>query len=85
MAVSLRAGDVRILIGQDNGAKGTNREKGAGFSLRITTTQSIDAIATRIKEHGGTLEAEPTDTPWGVRMFRVQDPDGFKLVISSEP
>jgi uncharacterized glyoxalase superfamily protein PhnB len=83
-AVALEAGTVRILIGQDDGAKGLDRVKGQGFSLQFTTAQSIDAIADRIKAHGGTLESEPTDMPWGVRMFRLVDPDGFKLVISSE-
>jgi uncharacterized glyoxalase superfamily protein PhnB len=83
-AVALKAGAVQILIGQDDGAKGLDRVKGEGFSLRITTAQSVDEIAKRIKERGGTLESEPADTPWGARVFRVQDPDGFKLVISSE-
>ena len=84
MAVSLRAGDVRILLTQDDGAKGWDRAKGEGFSLQITTAQNIDAIAKRITAHGGKLETEPTDTPWGVRIFRVRDPDGFRLTISSE-
>jgi uncharacterized glyoxalase superfamily protein PhnB len=83
IAVSLKAGSVQILITQDDGAKG-ERVKGEGFSLQITTTQSIDDIANRIKEHGGTLDTEPTDTRWGARMFRVRDPDGFKFTISSE-
>ena len=82
-AVSLRAGDVRILINQDDGAKGWNRAKGEGFSLQITTEQNVDEVAKRIKQHGGTLEAEPADMPWGARMFRLRDPDGFKLTISS--
>ena len=83
-AVSLSAGDVRILIGQDDGAKGWDRVKGEGFSLQITTAQDVDEIANRIKQLGGTLESEPADMPWGVRVFRVLDPDGFKFVISSE-
>ena len=83
MAISLRAGDVRILIMQDDGAKGANRVKGEGFSLMITTSENIDAIANGIKERGGTLETEPADMPWGVRAFRLKDPDGFKFVISS--
>jgi uncharacterized glyoxalase superfamily protein PhnB len=83
-AVSLKAGAVRILIGQDDGAKGLDRAKGEGFSLQITTVQSVDALAKRIRERGGTLESEPADTPWDARVFRLQDPDGFKLVISSE-
>ncbi|HEV8433637.1 MAG TPA: VOC family protein [Thermoanaerobaculia bacterium] len=84
MAVSLRAGDdVRILITQDDGARGADRVKGEGFSLMITTDQSIDDIAKRIVDGGGTLELAPTDTPMGVRIFRVRDPDGFKFTISS--
>lgn len=84
VAVSLKAGDVRILIGQDNGAKGWDRVKGEGFSLQFMVAESVDEIANRIKTLGGTLESEPTDTPWGARVFRIQDPDGFRLVISSE-
>lgn len=82
-AVSLKAGAVRLLIGQDDGARGTDRVKGVGFSLQITTAQNVDDLATRIKELGGILESEPTDA-WGARVFRVRDPDGFVLVISSE-
>ena len=82
-AVSLKAGDVRILIGQDDGTKGANRVKGDGFSLQIETDQDIDEVANRVKQSGGVLETEPTDTPWGARIFRLRDPDGFKFTISS--
>jgi uncharacterized glyoxalase superfamily protein PhnB len=82
-AVALKAGDVRLLIGQDDGARGWDRLKGEGFSLLITTNQNIDDIAQRIKQRGGTLESEPVNMPWGPRMFRLQDPDGFKFAISS--
>jgi len=83
VAVSLKAGDVRILINQDNGAKGWDRAKGEGFSMMITIDQSVDEVANRIKEAGGTLELEPTDMPWGKRVFRLLDPDGFRIAISS--
>ena len=83
-AVSLEAGDVRILIGQDDGAMGWTRVKGEGFSLQLTTSQDIDEIANGIKARGGTLASEPVDTPWGARVFRLVDPDGYKLAISSE-
>ena len=83
-AVSLKAGVVRIVINQDDGAKGFDRVKGEGFSLQITTAQNVDELANRIKRLGGTLESEPADMPWGPRMFRLRDPDGFKLTISSE-
>ena len=82
-AVAMRAGSVRILLNQDDGAKGWDRVKGQGFSLQITTEQSIDAIADGIKAAGGTLVSEPADMPWGVRMFRLEDPDGYKWSISS--
>ena len=83
-AVSLKAGDVRLLIVQDDGARGWDRVKGEGFSLQIITDQNVDEIPKRIKDLGGTLDSQPADTPWGARVFRVRDPDGFKLVISSE-
>jgi lactoylglutathione lyase len=83
MAIALKAGDVRILIGQDDGAKGWDRAKGEGFSMMITTVQDVDELAKRIQQRGGTLEMEPTDMPWGARAFRVKDPDGFKIAISS--
>lgn len=83
-AVSLQAGSVRLLINQDDGAKGWDRAKGEGFSLQFTTKDNVDDIANRIKARGGTLGTEPADMPWGPRVFRVQDPDGFKFVVSSE-
>jgi Uncharacterized protein conserved in bacteria len=82
-AVALTAGNLRLSINQDDGAKGWDRIKGEGFSMNITTDQNIDKIANRIKELGGTLESEPADMSWGARLFRLKDPDGFKLAISS--
>lgn len=84
MSIALKAGSVRILLNQDDGAKGWDRAKGEGFSLHFTTAQDVDRIAERIKERGGTLATEPADMPWGTRAFRLVDPDGFKLVISTE-
>lgn len=83
-AVALKAGAVRIMINQDDGAKGWDRVKGQGISLMFTTAQTVDGIAQRIKKMGGALQSEPTDMPWGARVFRVNDPDGFALVIASE-
>lgn len=81
-AVSLIAGTARILISQDTGAKGADRRKGEGFSLRLTTEQDIDALAARIKASGGTLESEPSELR-SARFFRLRDPDGFRFTISS--
>lgn len=83
-AVRISAGPVLLLLNLDNGARGWDRVKGEGLSLQITTSQSIDAIADRIRANGFTIETEPADMPWGVRAFRAKDPDGFKFTFSSE-
>ena len=81
-AVSMRAGTVRVLLTQDDGAKGVERRKGDGFSLQLTTTQDVDAIAAAAKQAGAVLDTEPASM-WGVRAFRLRDPDGFRWTISS--
>lgn len=83
MAVSLSAGSARIVVGQDDGARGMDRVKGEGFSLYLTTEQDIDTLAAAVKARGGDLMSGPEDTPWGTRVFRVKDPDGFRFAISS--
>src|SRR5689334_4448753 len=82
-AISLRAGSVRVLLTQDDGARGADRVKGEGLSLSIVTTQDLDAIAQRIAEHTGTAVAAE-DSRFG-RVLRVQDPDGFRFVLMPEP
>lgn len=81
--VSLVAGSARLLLGQDDGAKGWDRVKGQGVRLYLNTAQDVDQIAAAIRERGGTLESEPADMPWGSRAFSVVDPDGFHLTIAS--
>ncbi len=83
VSVSLMAGDVNVRLNQDDGAKGWDRVKGEGMSLYFSTVQSVDEIARLIKQRGGALESEPADMPWGARTFRLRDPDGFRLTISS--
>jgi uncharacterized glyoxalase superfamily protein PhnB len=82
-AARLRAGTVALLVTQETGARGADRAKGEGFSLQFTTAQNIDDLASQIRARGATLDTEPTDV-WGARVFRLRDPDGFRLVISSE-
>ena len=80
---ALTAGDVEISINQDDGKKGKDRVLGQGFSIRLTTEQSIDDVAARVKDAGGNLDSEPADMPWGARIFTITDPDGYRLVVSS--
>jgi uncharacterized glyoxalase superfamily protein PhnB len=81
----ITAGDIRIVLNQDDGQLGWDRIKGQGFYLQINVASAadVDAAAARIKASGGSLIDEPADRPWGVRMFQFRDPDGFKLGVST--
>lgn len=83
IAVSLRASSVRVLLTQDDGAKGVDRAKGEGISLQIRIRQDVDTLATRIKSNGWSLDTEPVTAPHGARVLRLRDPDGFRLTFSS--
>ncbi len=83
VAAMISAGSVQFMLGQDDFAKGRDRQKGIGFRLYCVSEQDIDELAAGIKARGGTLDQEPTDQPWGARDLAVSDPDGFKITISS--
>ena len=82
--VEIVAGTVTFMLGQDDWKKGRDRVKGEGFRIYCNTVQDVDALAKRIKAHGGTLAQEPADQPWGWRDFSVVDPDGFKITIGAD-
>ena len=82
-AALVQSGVARIFLNQDDGGRGWTRVKGEGFALTFNTKDSVDAIASRIKACGGMLDTEPADMPWGARVFRLRDPDGYKLSISA--
>ncbi len=84
MGVELVAGSASVVLNQDDFAKGRDRRKGEGLRLWLSTVQDIDAFATRIKAHGGVLDREPRDMPWGARVFSISDPDGFKFNVTRE-
>ena len=85
VGASIAAGDIHVVLNQDNGQLGWDRIKGQGLSLQlnVATAADVDAAAARITAAGGTLISEPSDRPWGARMFQVKDPDGFKLGVST--
>ena len=80
-SAGIRSGAAKIFLNQDDGGRGWERVKGEGFALTFETVQDVDAIAARLKSLGATLAMEPTDMPWGVRMLRVLDPDGYRIGI----
>jgi uncharacterized glyoxalase superfamily protein PhnB len=82
MGVSLKAGDVSFMIGQDDWKKGRDRQKGEGFRMFCMTKSNVDDLAKKIEAKGGRLDHPPTDQPWGVRDISLTDPDGFKITIA---
>ncbi len=80
--VEIRAGAVSFYLNQDDFAKGRDRKKGEGTRLYCRTAQDLDRVAAQIKARGGVLDREPTDMPWGERVFMISDPDGFKLTFT---
>jgi len=81
----ISAGDIRLVLNQDDGQLGWDRIKGQGFYLQINVAgyADVDATAERVKASGVTLISEPADRPWGVRMFMFKDADGFKVGVST--
>ena len=77
----IHAGGVTFMLGQDDFAKGRDRQKGLGSRLYCDTAQDLDRVAAEIKARGGVLDQEPQDMPWGSRVFMISDPDGFKLTF----
>jgi uncharacterized glyoxalase superfamily protein PhnB len=84
VGVSMKAGDVSFMIGQDDWKKGRDRTKGEGFRIYCETKKSVDDLAKRIEAKGGRLDSGPTDQPWGVRDISLTDPDGFKITIARQ-
>jgi uncharacterized glyoxalase superfamily protein PhnB len=82
VGASISAGDLRVVLNQEDGKKGLDRVKGQGLSLQINMTSGVDGVADRLKSRGTTLLNEPADFPWGQRMFQIKDPDGYLIRVS---
>jgi lactoylglutathione lyase len=82
-SIAIRAGSVNLMLNLDDGGRGWDRKKGEGFAFQLRTSQNLDEIANGIKARGGTLALQPTDMPWGARIMRLVDPDGFRFSIST--
>ena len=82
---AITAGDIRIVLNQDDGKLGWDRIKGQGcyFQIKVATRADVDAAAERLKAAGHAIHSEPADRPWGARMFTFNDLDGFKLGVST--
>ncbi len=80
LGAEIASGNVSMNVGQDDWKMGRDRVKGQGTRTYITTGPDIDDYAAAIKARGGTL-AQELENGWGMRMFSINDPDGFKITF----
>ena len=90
--VSLQHGDVTIGLGRisdlpdhDDGP-GFSRsrlaeDRGAGVEI-VFETDELDEMYRRVQSSGYPLAAPMTARPWGLRDFRIADPDGYYLRVT---
>jgi lactoylglutathione lyase len=90
--VSLRHGDVTIGLGlianlpADSAGPGftqrrVRREQGAGVEI-VLETEDLDGLYERVLASGFPLAEPMTSQPWGLRDFRITDPDGYYLRLT---
>ena len=58
------------------------RDHGAGVEIVLETTD-LDLLYERVRRSRYPLAAAMQDRPWGLRDFRVADPDGYYLRITT--
>ena len=58
------------------------RDHGAGVEI-VLETPDLEVLYERVQRSGYQLAAPMQDRPWGLRDFRVTDPDGYYLRITS--
>jgi catechol 2,3-dioxygenase-like lactoylglutathione lyase family enzyme len=90
---SLRWGDATIGLGPIDKFPPTG--PGPGFTQeRVTATRGagveivlevpdLDVALAAVRAAGHDLAEEPIDRPWGLRDFRLTDPDGYYLRITT--
>ena len=90
---SLRWGDAVIGLGPiaklppDGAGPGFTQERlagvrGAGVEI-VLEVEDLDAALAAVRAAGHPLAEPPQDRPWGLRDFRLADPDGYYLRITT--
>jgi uncharacterized glyoxalase superfamily protein PhnB len=49
--------------------------------LNLNSKQEVDELYRRWRDAGAKIVDEPEDKPWGLREFRVSDPDGNQFRV----
>jgi lactoylglutathione lyase len=56
--------------------------RGAGVEI-VLEVPDLDVAHAAVRAAGHPLAEEPSDRPWGLRDFRLADPDGYYLRITT--
>ena len=57
-------------------------DRGAGVEI-VLEVPDLDVAHAAVRAAGHELAEEPADQPWGLRDFRLTDPDGYYLRITT--
>ena len=58
------------------------RDRGAGVEI-VLEVDDLDAELERVARSGHALAEPPRQRPWGLRDFRIADPDGYYLRVTT--
>ena len=89
--VPMRLGDARIAIGAQSGLppghhfgpEALSRQKGVGVEI-VIEVDDIQESHQRAVESGYPLSKSLTPQPWGLTDFRIVDPDGYYVRVTSK-
>ena len=90
---SLRLGDIILGIGpvaklpEEGGYFGRDilaQRRGVGVEI-VLEVDDVDGWRDRVAASGHPIFEPLQDRPWGLRDFRISDPDGYYLRITSRP
>jgi lactoylglutathione lyase len=76
--VTLKLGRSTLGLGATTGGAGTNA--GSGYPL-CAYVPDCDAAVDAVRAAGHTVREEPGDQPWGERIARVLDADGYEVLL----
>jgi len=77
-------GDGYAVVWRENAAVHfVHGELGGGFHL-FFWLEDLDSYCAEIRSRGATIDAEPTDQPYGLREFTAVDCNGVRLVFGMD-
>jgi lactoylglutathione lyase len=76
--VTLKLGDSTLGLGATTG--GVDGPAGTGYTL-CAYVADCDAAVAAIRDAGHEIREEPSDQPWGERIARAGDPDGYEVLL----